>query len=66
MMKMDGSYENHAVGRLLTIVSLLSASVSLSEAYDWVKLIGSIVAIISGIFAIRYYYFATNKIKKND
>ena len=49
-----------------SVISLTSASICLITASDvqpYFTLAGSIIAITSGIFAIRYYYFATKKIK---
>lgn len=49
-----------------SVISLTSASICLITASDvqpYFTLAGSIIAIASGIFAIRYYYFATKKIK---
>ena len=60
------SYDYHTVGKFYTFISILSAFISVSEVLEWMKIIGSVIAIISGIMAIRYYHFATKKIKKND
>lgn len=49
-----------------SVISLTSASICLITASDvqpYFTLAGSIIAIASGIFAIRYYYYATKKIK---
>lgn len=48
----------------LTIVSGASAVVSAASIQPYVTLIASLVAIISGLFAIRYYIVATRKAKK--
>jgi hypothetical protein len=48
---------------LATIVSVSGAMLSIANVQPIVTLIASIVAIVSGIFAIRYYIKATNKIK---
>jgi|TARA_R110000868_G_scaffold195351_1_gene441043 hypothetical protein len=51
---------------LSSVISLTSASICLITASDvqpYFTLAGSIIAIASGLFAIRYYYFATKKIK---
>lgn len=59
------SYDNnHAVGRICTIISIFSATISMTEVLEWMKVIGSVIAIVSGIMAIRYYHFATKKIKQ--
>jgi hypothetical protein len=48
---------------LATIVSVTGAMLSIADIQPIVTLLASVVAIISGIFAIRYYIKATNKIK---
>ena len=52
-------------GKICTILSVFGAGVSLTDFYEVVKLIGAIVAIISGGMAIRYYHHATKKIKQS-
>jgi hypothetical protein len=46
-----------------TGISLLSAIVSISTVQPIITLIAGLIAIISGIMAIRYYYNATKKVK---
>jgi hypothetical protein len=48
---------------LATVVSVTGAMLSIANIQPIVTLLASLVAIISGIFAIRYYIKATNKIK---
>lgn len=48
----------------LTLVSGASAVVSVASIQPFVTLIASLIAIISGLFAIRYYIVATRKAKK--
>ncbi len=48
-----------------TGISVLSAIVSISTIQPIVTLIAGLIAIVSGIMAIRYYYNATKKVK-ND
>lgn len=58
---------HHPFAAISSIVSLVSASfciITATEVQPYFTLLGSIVAITSGIFAIRYYFFATKKIKK--
>jgi hypothetical protein len=62
--------ENHPdnnpyLGFSSTLISISSATFCMvaSDLQPLATLIGSIVAILSGIFAIRYYYYATKKIK---
>lgn len=46
-----------------TAISLLSAIVSISTVQPIITLIAGLIAIISGVMAIRYYYNATKKVK---
>lgn len=55
---------NHNYGDTATILSVSSAIISVTDFQPIVTMIGSIVAIISGIFAIRYYYLMSKKLKK--
>lgn len=48
-----------------TGISVLSAIVSVSTIQPIVTLVAGLIAIVSGIMAIRYYYNATKKVK-ND
>jgi hypothetical protein len=48
-----------------TGISVLSAIISISTIQPIVTLVAGLIAIISGIMAIRYYYNATKKVK-ND
>lgn len=47
----------------LTLVSGASALISIASIQPIFTLLASLVAIISGIFAIRYYIKQTDKIK---
>ena len=49
-----------------TGISLTAASLTLTQVQPFVTLLAGLTAIISGIYAIRYYYNATNKIKKDE
>jgi len=49
---------------LATIVSVSGAMVSMADVQPIVTMIASFVAIISGLFAIRYYLKATKKLEK--
>lgn len=48
---------------LATLLSVSGAMLSIADIQPMVTFIASLVAIVSGIFAIRYYIKATNKIK---
>lgn len=56
---------NPYLGFSSTIISIFSATFCMvaQDLQPFATLVGSIVAICSGIFAIRYYYYATKKIK---
>jgi hypothetical protein len=46
-------------------ISMISAVVTISSIQPLVSLCAGLVAIVSGIFAIRYYYWKTKHLKKN-
>jgi hypothetical protein len=46
-------------------ISMISAVVTISSIQPLVSLCAGLVAIVSGIFAIRYYYWKTKNLKKN-
>lgn len=48
---------------LLTILSGTTAFISVANVQPIVSLIASLIAIISGAFAIRYYIKATKRFK---
>jgi hypothetical protein len=50
---------NHA--DLLTFISGTTALISVTSIQPYVTLVASLVAIISGAFAIRYYIKATKR-----
>ena len=52
---------NHA--DLGMILSITSAAISIASIQPIVTFFGSLVAIASGLFAIRYYYKAAKKFK---
>lgn len=64
---MDPQVHNYSnMGAFTSLLSICSASFSLITVKDvqpYVTLLGSIIAIASGIFAIRYYTTATKKLK---
>jgi len=47
---------------LLTGLSASGWIISLSNYQPVVSFVGGIIAIISGLFAVRYYYFKTKKL----
>ena len=55
--------ENNHQADQSTIVSLISATLSITSIQPLFTLIASLVAIVSGGMAIRYYYKMTKKLK---
>ena len=47
------------------VLSITSAAISIASIQPIVTFVASLVAIVSGVFAIRYYYKAAKKFK-ND
>ena len=45
------------------VLSITSAAISITNVQPIVTLFASLVAIVSGLFAIRYYYKAAKKFK---
>ena len=45
------------------VLSITSAAISLTNVQPIVTFVASLVAIISGVFAIRYYHKAVKKFK---
>jgi hypothetical protein len=50
---------NHTHADISATVSILGAVVTVSSIQPLVSLCAGLVAIVSGIFAIRYYYWKT-------
>ena len=46
-----------------TVVSMTAATLTLTQVQPFITLLAGITAIVSGVFAIRYYYNATKKVK---
>lgn len=46
-----------------TAVSMTAATLTITQVQPFVTLVAGLVAIISGVMAIRYYYNATKKVK---
>ena len=51
---------------LNVLVSTVGAIVSITTIQPIVTLLAGLVAIVSGIMAIRYYYNATKKVKNDE
>jgi hypothetical protein len=58
--------EHNGQADLSATISILSAVVTVSTIQPLVSLCAGVVAIISGIFAIRYYYWKTKKLKNDN
>lgn len=57
---------NHDQAGISATISILGAVTTISSIQPLVSLCAGLIAIISGLFAIRYYYWETKKIKKDD
>jgi hypothetical protein len=59
---------NHPVGAAvsstISMLTALFAILTMENVQMYLTMSASFVAIVSGAFAIRYYYHATKKIKK--
>lgn len=53
-------------GAITSLVSAAFSVFTIDAVQPLVTLFGSGIAITSGIYAIRYYHYATKKIKSND
>lgn len=53
-----------AVSTVISMVSAFFALISIKDAQAIAGLVASAVAIVSGVFAIRYYYHSTKKLKQ--
>ena len=47
-----------------TAVSMTAATITITQVQPFVTLIAGLVAIFSGVMAIRYYYNANKRVKK--
>jgi hypothetical protein len=54
-------HSNHADFGM--VLSITSAAISITNVQPIVTLLASLVAIVSGLFAIRYYWKAAKKFK---
>ncbi len=61
-LKMNNS--SPETGIVNVMLSVISAAVSLASIQSIVGILAGIVAIISGSFAIRYYYYKTEEVIK--
>jgi hypothetical protein len=58
--------EHNGQADLSATISILSAVITVSTIQPLVSLCAGVVAIISGIFAIRYYYWKTKNLKNDN
>jgi len=61
--KLNMTHHSHA--GISATISVLSALVSISAIQPVVSLIASLIGILSGGFAIRYYYIKIKELKKD-
>jgi len=59
--------QHHSPSLIYPLVSMISTILAwaFKDIQLYLNIMASIIAIISGILAIRYYWVSTNKIKKN-
>jgi hypothetical protein len=55
-------HNDHNTGILNLMISIISATISIASIQAYISLIAGMTAIISAIFAARYYYHKTNEI----
>jgi hypothetical protein len=65
---MEAQHHHHpvmaAVSSAVSMTTALFAVITLQQVQMYLTMGASVIAILSGTFAIRYYYHATKKIKK--
>jgi hypothetical protein len=49
---------------VLSIMAAVFARVTLDDAKAWTSFFASLIALASGVMAVRYYYYATKKVKQ--
>lgn len=67
-LKTNTMGENHSHGPIPTLLSILFGSFALITMKDvqvWFSITSAAIAIISGGFAIRYYYLAIKEKKRS-
>jgi hypothetical protein len=57
---------HHTHADISATISFLSAVITISSIQPFVSLCAGLVAIVSGIFAIRYYYWKTKHFKNGQ
>jgi hypothetical protein len=65
--KMETPHQNPMTAFVSSCISMLSAFfavITIQDVQPYFTLGASVIAILSGVFAVRYYYYATKKIKK--
>lgn len=60
------NHDNHFLGVLLSIGSGILSWLSLHDAQYLISFLASVIALISGILAMRYYWYAGNEKKNNQ
>jgi hypothetical protein len=53
-----------AISSTISLSTALFAVITVQQVQAYLTMTASAIAILSGAFAIRYYYFATKKITK--
>ena len=63
----NNNYAEHGhVSLIVTLLSGVFAWLSSHEFGEVIRTTAGLIAIISGVMAVRYYYYATKKQKQND
>jgi len=61
---MDGQHHSDGlVSTTICMVSTIFAWISIKDVQTIAAFIASLIAIVSGVMGIRYYYHATKKLK---
>lgn len=60
------NHDNHFIGVLLSIGSGILSWLSLHDAQYLISFLASVIALVSGVLAMRYYWYAGNEKKNNQ
>lgn len=61
---MENQHMNPLMSTVLSIFSTVWAFISIANFQTFMAIVASCVAIVSGFFAIRYYWYATKEKKQ--
>lgn len=60
---MSDNAANPTNGLMATIVAIFSAYITAASVQWFIAVLASCAAILASVMAVRYYYYATKKIK---